>query len=336
MKLILTFSLLILVATMITGSIPGNVSAQEDLDILVKIAKRAQEQINNQISPDSSKKVMELFEEGTQYVLALERSVKNDDSGSAKENFLSAMKIFSEISRQLTISHIASQTDAESFTTTVKDPTNILQRLQVYVNHLKTINEKHKVLIDFTGLDLLFAKAHQQINEDKFSQALNTIEEIKETIVEINKEHRQEATKQESQRAKQYAMRYLEQLDRLIENAKKQGVAEEVTEKLETAKLSLSLAENPSEIIKEIRNVMSIKNEFKLTENDQIESKVLQFEKILSKLSQTESINPDDLANAQKILQNIKQFLNEGEFNSAAELVSDMDNQLKEIKNSLA
>ena len=334
MKSILTFSLLILVATMITG-IPGSISAQEDLEILVKIAKRAQEQINNQISPDSSEKMIELFDKGTKYVNALDESVINNDSSSAKENFLSSMKTFAELSRQLTTSHTSSQLDAESVIIPVKDPTNTLQRLNVYVNHLKTINEKHDVLIDFTELDLLFTKAHQLINEDKFSEALSTIEEIKEIIVEINKEHRQEATKQESQRAKQYAMRYLEQIDRLIENAKKQGIADEVIEKLETAKLSLSLAENPSEIIKEIRNVVSLKNEFNLTENDQIESKVLQFEKTLSRLSNIESINPDDLINSQKTLQNIKSFLHEGELNSAIELVNELENQLKEIKNSL-
>ena len=108
------------------------------------------------------------------------------------------------------------------------------------------------------------------------------MQKSKKTIAEINKEHDQEATKQESQRAKQYAMRYLEQIDRLIDNAKKQGISDEIIEKLETSKISLSLAENPREIIKEIRKVVTIKNEFKMTENDQVESKVLKAEKTLS------------------------------------------------------
>ncbi|MGB0855881.1 MAG: hypothetical protein ACPGQP_02490 [Nitrosopumilus sp.] len=335
MKSVVTFSLLILVATMILGSIPSNVSAQEDLEILVKIAKRTQGQINNQISADSSDIIKELFEEGKQNVSALEESVTVDNSTSAKEYFLSAMKIFAEISRQLTTSGAVDQVDTESVKTTIQDPTNVLQRLQVYVNGLKTINQKHPVLIDFSGLDLLFTKAQQQIHDRQFSLASETIVEIKETIVEINKEYNQEATKQESQRAKQYAMRYLEQIDRLIENAKRQSIADEIIEKLETAKINLSLAENPSEIVKEIRNIMSIKNEFKLTENDRIESKFLQVEKTLLRLSQIDGVNPDDLTKVKNILQNVKHYLNEGEINSASELLSDLEKQLEEIKNSL-
>ena len=42
------------------------------------------------------------------------------------------------------------------------------------------------------------------------------------------------------QRAKVYVQKYLEQLDRLIENAKKKGVSDEIIKKLESAKENLS------------------------------------------------------------------------------------------------
>ena len=61
MKSIITFSLLILVGTMIIGGISNSVYAQEDLNIFVKIAKRTQEQINNQISTDSSDTIKEII-----------------------------------------------------------------------------------------------------------------------------------------------------------------------------------------------------------------------------------------------------------------------------------
>ena len=60
---------------------------------------------------------------------------------SAKENFLSAMKIFKEISRYLatsdTVSDVASQAESASVRDTVRDPSNNLQRLQVYVDSHK-------------------------------------------------------------------------------------------------------------------------------------------------------------------------------------------------------
>lgn len=320
---------------MLLVGISDNAYAQKDLEIFVKIATRAQDQISSQISQESSDKIKELFEEGVKNVSALEDSVKIEDNSSAKENFLSAMKIFSEISREITKENSVSESDVISSNTTIQNPMNVLQRLEVYVNNLKIINEKQKVKSDFSELDLLFAKAHQQIRENQFSQASETIIEIKETIVQITREHQQETTKQESQRAKQYALRYLEKLDRLIDNAKKQDIPIEIIERLETMKINLSLAENPKEILKEIRSVMLIKNEFNLTENDLIESKIFQVEKILIKFSHIEKVNSNDLADAKKTLQNIKLYLNEGDYDSVNQLLKDLENQLEEIKSSL-
>ncbi|MGH1566387.1 MAG: hypothetical protein ACRBB5_02955 [Nitrosopumilus sp.] len=85
--------------------------------------------------------------------------------------------------------------------TEIKGPSNNLQRLQVYVNNLKIIAEKHNVLIDFSELDRLFDETRQQITDHQLISAMETIYEIKETIIEINKD-REEASKQEFQRAK--------------------------------------------------------------------------------------------------------------------------------------
>jgi len=339
MKNIASFGLLILVASMALGGMTSNASAQEDSPVLLKIAKRAQEQIHNQISADSSDKVKRLFEEGTKKVNALERALGSDDADSVKENFLSAMKIFKEISRHLatsdTVSDVASQAESASVRDTVRDPSNLLQRLQGYVDSIKTIAKKHNASIDFSELDELFAKAKQQISDHQFALALETLHKIKETIVEVKKELREEASKHESQRANEYAKKYLEQLDRLIEHAKKQGVADEIIEKLETAKENLSSADNPREIIKEIRKIISIKDQFELTKNDRLESRVLQVEKTLSRLSQIDGVDQSDLDDARKILENIKRHLSEGESDAANDLLRDLAKQLREIKNSL-
>ena len=339
MKNIASFGLLILVASMALGGMTSNASAQEDSPVLLKIAKRAQEQIHNQISADSSDKVKRLFEEGTKKVNALERALGSDDAGSVKENFLSAMKIFKEISRHLatsdTVSDVASQAESASVRDTIRDPSNLLQRLQGYVDSIKTIAKKHNASIDFSELDELFAKAKQQISDHQFALALETLHKIKETIVEVKKELREEASKHESQRANEYAKKYLEQLDRLIEHAKKQGVADEIIEKLETAKENLSSADNPREIIEEIRKIISIKDQFELTKNDRLESRVLQVEKTLSRLSQMDGVDQSVLGDAENILENIKRHLSEGESDAANDLLRDLAKQLREIKNSL-
>jgi len=348
MKTIATFGLFILVASMVLGGMTSNVSAQDDNNptvskeptrddpkILLKIAKRTQEQIHNQITIDSSDKVKRLFTEGIQKVDALERALESGDAESAKKYFLSAMKIFTEISRHLATSDTTPQVETSSMSTTVRDPSNHLQRLQGYVDSLKIIAKKHNASIDFSELDELFAKVRQQISDHQFALALETLHEIKETIVEVKKELREEAAKHESQRANEYAQKYLEQLDRLIEHAKKQSVANEIIEKLEAAKENLSSADNPKDIVKEIRKIMSIKDQFELTKSDRLESRVLQVEKTLSRLSQADGVDQDDLVDARDTLQSIKRHLSEGEFDAANDLLRNLVKQLREIKNSL-
>ena len=332
MKTIKTCVLLILVTSMVFGGMTSNVSAQDDPAIL-KIAKRAQEQIHNQISDNSSDKIKELFEEGTQKVIALENALANDDINSAKEYFLSAMKIFTEISRQSS-SNVTPQAET-TVRKDVKDPSNDIQRLQVYVASLKTIAKKYNTIIDFSELDELFSQARKEISDHQFTLALETLSKIKEKIVELNKELREEASKQEFQRAKQYAKQYLEQLDRLIENAKKQGIPNEIIEQLETAKENLSLANDKNEIIEQIRKIISIKDQFELTKNDRLESRVLQLEKTISRLSQIDGVNLDDLKDATNTIQIIKRHLYNGEFEVSNDLLRDLAKQLEDIKNSL-
>jgi len=247
------------------------------------------------------------------------------------------MKIFKEISRHLTtsVSDVASQDESSSVRDTVENPSSDLQRLQSYVDNLETIAKKHDASIDFFELDELFTKARQQIGDHQFAQALDTIHEIKETIVDVNKELREKASKQESQRAKVYAQKYLEQLDRLIENAKKQGVSDDIIKKLVSAKENLSSIDDPRQIIEEIRKIMSLKDQFELTKNDRLESRILQVEKTLSRLSQVDEVGEADLLDARDTLQSIKQNLNNGEFETANEQLRDLAKQLAEIKNSL-
>ena len=64
MKSITSVTMLILVASMIFGGTISGVEAQNDPEILLQLANRAQEQIRNQISDNSSDRAKELFQKG--------------------------------------------------------------------------------------------------------------------------------------------------------------------------------------------------------------------------------------------------------------------------------
>ena len=329
MKNIASFGLLVLVATMIMGGIAEPVSAQDDPEILFKIAKNAQDQIKNHISDSSSDKVKSLFQEGSNQVDALNKALTNEDTESAKKYFLSSMKTFKQISQMLT----KDETYRDKITTSkeTNDPTSDLLKLYIYASKLKTITEKYQSSIDFTELMNLFEKAREQITTKKFEDAQETIYKIKQIVDDIQEQLHFQALQQEPERAKKYAQKYLEQLDRLIETTRNQGVSDDVIKKLEDAQENLSSASNTEDIVNEVRKIISLKKEFELTKNDRLESRIIQIEKILSRLSQMNQVEPEIIEDGKKDLQKIKLILSNGEFEQANIQIVNLLDQLKEL-----
>ena len=332
MKKITSFVLLILVSSMILGGMTNPAQAQTDPYILLKIAKHAQKQLENQINQDSSDKIKQLFKDGAQQIKALEESLKNNEIDLAKQHFLSAMRIFKEVSQQLSINQ-SSQVEMATLKATAEDPSADLLRMQNYVDNLKTIAKKYNTSVDFSEIDDLFVTAKKQIIDRQFDDALQTISKIKQITVDFNNKIREYASQQEQSRAKEYAQKYLEQLDRLIENAKNKGLSEDIIQKLETARENLSSATNPHEIIKQVREIISIKEQFELTKNDRLESRVMQIEKILFTLSNSDKLSQTDLEDAKKTLQTIKHHLSQGEFEIANELLRSLATLLEQFQN---
>ncbi len=329
MKKITSLVLLILVSSMILGGMTSTTQAQTDPSILLKIVKHAQEQLESQINEDSSDKTKQLFKEGTQQINALEESLKNNDIDLSKKHFLSAMRIFKEISQQLT-NNQSPQVKIDNLKATTKDPSADLLRMQEYIDNLKTIAKKYNALIDFSELDDLFVIAKQQVIDKQFDDALQSISKIKQISMDLSNKIRGHASQQEQSRAKEYAQKYLEQLDRLIENAKNHGLSTDIIQKLETARVNLSTATDPHKIIKQIKEIISIKEQFELTKNDRLESRVMQIEKIILKLSNSDKSSQIDLEDAKKTLETIKRHLAQGEFETANELLRSLATLLEQ------
>ena len=332
MKIIVTLSLLLLISGISFG-ITNEAFAQNDPGILLKIAKHAQEQIENQIPHDSSDKIKNLLEIGNSHINSLDESLQNNDVESAKEHFLSAMKIFKEISKNLsptdTSSHINSLSE-ESKKTSAN-----LTRLHMHVENLKLITANHGVSFDYSEIDNLFIQAKQHLVNDQIPETLDAIDKIKSTITDVKFKLHEHALKQESHRAKEYAQKYLERTDRLIEQARQQQIPSEIIEKLETSREILSLTESPEEIINEIRNIVFIKEKFDLIKNDRYESKILKIEKIIFLMAQNNQISEDKLHELQKQLEDIKYYLEQGDLTTVENLLKKISAHVEEIKNSL-
>lgn len=331
MKSIAIYGILILTVSLVFGGMTNTVSAQENPWILVKIAKRAQDQIQIQISNDSPKEIKKLFEEGKKEAEAIEESISTNDLTSAKEHFLSTMRIYTEISRQLATTQV-SHPETNRTQTTQPNPSNDLLRMYSYVNNLKGIAKNHNSTIDFSELNELFVIARNQINSNQFNEASQTIHEIKKNIIDINVELRQQASHQESNRAQAFAQKYLKQLDRLIELAQDTGKSEDIIQKLEVARESLTLATSPGNIIKEVRNILLLQQQFELSESKLLELRIMQIEKTILGLSNSDQINPDPIKEINETLQTIKDHLSKSEFDQANELLGSLTPLLEKIQ----
>jgi len=326
MKSIKILGLLILVASLAAGGITNPASAQEDPEILVKIAKRAQDQIQKQITDESPVAIKELFQEGKNKVSSLETSLSNNDYTTAKEDFLTAMKIFSEVSHQLSDQPAQSQVASKS----TPNPSNDLLRLYSYANNLKNIARNHNSTINFDYLDGLFVTSKNQIQNNQFTQASQTIHEIKQTIIEINAELREEASQKELSRAQVFAQKYLKQIDRLIEHSQSTGVSQEIIQKFEVARENLSVASTPSQVIQEVRNTMILQQQFELTENKLLELRVDQIENTLN--SNSTELDENSLQELKESLQAIKTSISKSDFEEANKLLRSITSTLEQIQ----
>lgn len=330
MKSITIFVFLILTASLALGGATSLVYAQDNPPILLKIAQGAENQIQAQISNDSSEEIKNLFEEGQRGVAALEYSLSNNDLPSAKEQFLSTMKIFTKISHLLA-SNQTPQTET-SINPTTPNPSNNLHRMQGYVNSLKTIAKNQDTTVDFTSLDNLFLDAKTQINNYRYTEATQTIQQIKETIIELNAEIRQQTSYQETNRAQAFAQKYLKQIDRLIEHAQITGMSEEIIEKLETSSESLSLATTPSAVVNEVRNFLLLQQQFELSEEKLLELRIIEMEKTTLELFNSDQFNQNIIQGTNKNLETIKDHLDKREFERATELLNALETILEKIQ----
>lgn len=311
MKSKTSVSLLVLVTSMILTGIPA-VEAQPDTKILLKIASDAQNQIELQIANmELSDEFKQFLKEGTGEVKLLETAIETDDSDAVKQHFLSAMKVFKKISKMISMQPVTTILESSSPVNNVKGD---LDRLEKFANSLQEITKKHNAEIDFSKLNQLFEIAANQINEPE--EAQKTINQLKYIILDINKELHKDATQKDIDKARAYAQKYLDLLDKLIADAYNQGVSDDTIQKLEHAREKLVNTSNPDEVIQEVKKIISIKKQLEITKNEQIKSHISQLEKQIDRLS-VEKIDTDTVSDLENTMKEIKDLLAYNEYYQA-------------------
>lgn len=330
-------SVFLLVSTMMLGSLPGDAEARTEYNSILRIATQAHEEIKIQLSRSDSipADVERMFKEGTSELDALKEAIRNEDSEAAKRHFLSAMNIFKKISQMASDrpSIEAAMTDAVSDRPDLK---SALERTEKYFINLKNIARTHGTDVDFSQLDELFNLAKQQIREENYTDAQNSIKEINRLIIDIKSKLREASQAKASDRAKQFAQAYLDRLDKMIVEAEELGYPVDVIEKLKAAKEKLSESSDPRQIIEEIKRILSIKDQLDLSRFDRIISRADQIEEKIDILSAAEGIDTNEIENARSLLSELRTNVDNRNYDIAQSLLRTLTDTLRSLENSVS
>lgn len=337
-KKITSIALFALVASMIMGSIPNYVYADSQSDSLIRIASQARDQVKIQLSKvDATQEIKDKFQIGSVEIRLLIEASKNEDVPASRQHFLSAMTIFNEIIQQISEISSTSAAALSSSQTVVSSISHELDRLERYIDRLKGIAIKNGIDIDSSHADKLIDAARNEIEEGN-SVVTSIIKEIKQSIADLSNSLREKTRDYTTDRAKSLAGKHLEDLDRLIAEAKDIGVSQGTLDKLMEARdhlNSVSDTSNVTQIIDEVKKLISIKKQFEDTKMQRIQVRANQLESTYERLSNNADEIPE-LNKAENMLLELRALISEKKSDNAIRVLNSLNDLLNEIENSIS
>lgn len=324
-----SLALLVLVASMIVGSIPNYVYATSQSDSLIRIATQARDQIKIQLDKieDISDDLQSKFDEGSAQVDFLILVVEQDDDATARQHFLFAMKIFNEISRKM------SEQPTPEATLSARPASNItneIDRLERYIDRLKEIATKNNVSYDFSEIDELIISARNAISEGNSDAAYTKTEKIKQASIQVNQALKDKTKQSTTDRAKTFAEKHLVELDKLITQAQEIGVSQTTLDRLIQARQNLDNASNVGHIIQQVKHIISVTEQYEDTKVQRIKSRINHLEDNLDQLSKTSDTS--EYEKAKTMLEELKRLVSDNKLEDAIRMLHSLNNLINDIE----
>ena len=339
-KMISSIVLLTLVSSMIFSGIPVGVYADSQSDSLIRIASQARDQVKIQLSKvDATQEIKDKFEIGSEQIKLLVEAVSIEDVPTARQHFLSAMTIFNEIIQQISdrpSTAEAALSDAAPSNVDTSRITHELYRLELYITQLQRIAINNGFELDSSESEKLIEQARNDLREGNSDSAISTIQEIKQSITELNQILKEKTREYTTVRAKTLAGKHLEDLDRLIEESKETGVSDDVLDRLLEARENLNSLSDASveQIINEVKRIITVKQDFEESKADRIKSRFLELESKIDRLSSSDYDIPE-LDKVKTMYSELRDLVSKGSFNEAIRLLNSLNNLINEIQNSI-
>ena len=276
MKKLFFFFLLFLIASMTVVTIPHNVNAESQLDILVRITENTKQYIKNDMNKigNISNEIQQLYDKGLKEIDLLTNAAENEDAVSAKQHFHAAMTTFKKI--RMAISGLESETEPLQ-PSTIQSQT--IKKYEWNIKKLKDVNLKLNANINFDSIDGLMNLAKKNLTEGDIGQNQQTLEKIADKGRKIQKLLYDISQEGKFDRAKQFAIEYTKNVDQLIESAKKMGLSDTVG-KLENSKTIIIHANTTNQIVNQHKIIIILKYKIEQANFLQL-AKLLQLKSLL-------------------------------------------------------
>jgi hypothetical protein len=217
MKTLALFTIFVLIFGTASTSLISDAYAQNVPNVLLRIATQADTEIFNQLENSYGNSVPSdiqiLYEKGHVAVESLKSSLSGDEE-QAKEDFLTAMKSF----RQITSAISEPASESKLTTSSDRDLNSELNRLYKYFQSLKTISQKHNTGIDFSEIEQLFTLAHKQISSNEIDKGTETLHQLESLIHIKNQKIREHSSNSSSDRIIVFALKQLEKIQKMLDD----------------------------------------------------------------------------------------------------------------------
>lgn len=258
----LSITLMVLVASMIVANPAA--FAEVKPESLVNLATQARTQIKLQLdnSQDVSQQVRELYVQGDEQTNMLIAAAEDGDVAAAKKHFMSAMKIFRQITQSFSAPAPATrEADTEeqpqAFSATmVSDESyrNDLLRTERYINTLKISAEKSNLEIDFAKAGELILNAKQSLARGDLGEVDRLLSELKAEQTQIIREIKEQTLQQSNARVRAFVNDYIVKIDAILSQADELGLSESDIAKLTKIKEELESTRDAGQLIIKIKH----------------------------------------------------------------------------------
>ena len=329
------FVMLFLIASLL-GTISTYAYAESETESLVRLATQARDHIKLELSNTESvsNEIKKLYEQGSAEIDALNNAAKEENAEEARTHFLAAMKIFKEIGQQISQVRPVAERALAQDTNTQYGIKPVIDRMEKYVDRLKGIAEKNGVEIDFQALDELIITAKNNYNSGDLGSAEKNIGILESLTLDVYNVLKDNADQKKTIRAKDFAEKQIQRVDILIVQAKDLGLSENITKNLEQSRLQLIKASNSSQIVKQTRIIITLKNQFDESKANRIDAIINDLEAKLDKLSTSKRIDTAKLDKAKSMLDELKILISKGNLEDAFKLFNTLNVFINDIENT--